>query len=313
LLVRFGDLAGQRSIFVRADAISALVVALIVIYVSVRLGKRTVDALLDSAPRGLAEQITAAVSRIDGVRKVAQVRLRGSGSQVFVDLRIAVPRHLSFEASHAITSQVHEAVHAIDSNADVVVDAVPTGENEGVLETIEAVAHRNHFDVHNITMHSTKSGVWVDLDLEVDPGLSFESAHSMATDLESRLSAELNLVKDATFGRIADINVHIEPHAKELVTGSELMPGDTLPYLEQIEATILEVPHARECQDVTVQQMEGKVYLAFHLLIDSDQSVADVHSISEEMENRLRRLFPELGRVVIHAEPHLKLKTAGEA
>jgi cation diffusion facilitator family transporter len=313
LLVRFGDLSGQRSIFVRADAISALVVALIVIYVSVRLGKRTVDALLDSAPRGLAEQITAAVSRIDGVRKVAQVRLRGSGSQVFVDLRIAVPRHLSFEASHAITSQVHEAVHAIDSNADVVVDAVPTGENEGVLETIEAVAHRNHFDVHNITMHSTKSGVWVDLDLEVDPGLSFESAHSMATDLESRLSAELNLVKDATFGRIADINVHIEPHAKELVTGSELMPGDTLPYLEQIEATILEVPHARECQDVTVQQMEGKVYLAFHLLIDSDQSVADVHSISEEMENRLRRLFPELGRVVIHAEPHLKLKTAGEA
>jgi divalent metal cation (Fe/Co/Zn/Cd) transporter len=39
------------------------------------------------------------------------------------------------------------------------------------------------------------------------------------------------------------------------------------------------------------------------LLIDADLSLADVHSIAEEMENRLRREFPKLGRVMIHAEP----------
>jgi divalent metal cation (Fe/Co/Zn/Cd) transporter len=47
------------------------------------------------------------------------------------------------------------------------------------------------------------------------------------------------------------------------------------------------------------------VYLAFHLLIDPQLSVADVHSVCEEMENRLRREFPQLGRVMIHAEPYI--------
>ncbi len=312
-LVKFGELTGQQAVFVRADAAAALVVALIVIYVSVRLGKRTVDALLDRAPSGLAARIMEAVSRIDGVRGVIQARVRGSGNQVFVDLRVAVPRHLSFEESHAVTSHVQEAVRALAPDADVVVDAVPTAEDEGLLEKIEAVAEGAHFDVHNITTHMTRSGVWVDLDLEVDPSITFERAHAMATDLETRLRAELSPSKDATLGQIADINVHIEPLAEELVTGLEMKPADTAAYLAGIESVRREIPHARATQDIAVQQLNGKVYLALHLLIDADQSVADVHSISEEMENRLRRQFPELGRVVIHAEPYQKPKSPSKS
>ncbi len=308
-LVKFGELTGLQSIFVRADAVAALVVALIVILVSLRLGKRTIDALLDRAPSGLAERIVSVVGRVDGVQRVTQTRVRGSGNQVFVDLRVAVPRHLSFEESHAVTHTVQEAVRAVSPNADVVVHAVPTAENEGVLERVEAVAARGHFAVHNITTHVTKSGMWIDLDLEVDPTITFERAHATATDLETQLRAELGQDKsmDAPH-QVADINVHIEPRALELVTGMELKPGDTSPYLEQIAAITREIPHARECQDVAIQQLDGKVYLALHLLIDADQSIADVHSISEELENRLRRQFPQLGRVVIHAEPYQKSK-----
>ncbi len=304
-LVKFGELTGQQAIFVRADAVAALIVALIVIDVSLRLGRRTVDALLDTAPSGLAAQIAAAAAAVDGVSRVAQTRVRGSGNQVFVDLRVAVPRYLSFEESHAVTHQVQEAVRAISPNADVVVHAAPTAENEGVLERIESVAARGHFAVHNITTHLTQRGMWIDLDLEVDPNVSFERAHALATDLETQLRAELDQ-REATMPmhRVADINVHIEPRALELVPGLELKPVDKSPYLEQIARIAEEIPHTRECQDVIVQRMDGKVYLALHLLIDPDQSVADVHSISEEMENRLRRQFPELGRVMIHAEPY---------
>ncbi|MDE3091707.1 MAG: cation diffusion facilitator family transporter, partial [Chloroflexota bacterium] len=313
-LVRFGELTGQQEIFVRADAVAALVVALIVIYVSLRLGKRTIDALLDRAPSGLAERIAAAAAGVDGVRRVMQTRVRGSGNQVFIDLRVAVPRHLSFEESHAVTHQVQEAVRSVSPNADVVVHAFPTAEDEGVLEKIEAIAARGHFAVHNITTHVTKSGMWIDLDLEVDPTITFDSAHAAASELEAQLRAELGQGKDATAAHpIADINVHIEPRALELVPGNELKPGDTSKYAERIRATAHEIPHARECQDVDVQQLDGKVYLAFHLLIDPDQSIADVHSISEEMENRLRRQFPELGRVVIHAEPYQKPKPAARS
>jgi cation diffusion facilitator family transporter len=303
-LVKFGEIIGQQAIFERADAGAALVVALIVIFVSVRLGGRTIDALLDRAPQGLAVQIADAVMRIEGVRRVIKTRVRGSGNQVFVDLSIAVPRHLSFEESHAVTHNVQDAVRRVSPQADVVVHAAPTPEGEGILEKIEAVAASGHYSVHNITMHMTKSGIWIDLDLEVDPKVTFEQAHLLATDLEQRLRTELGSGDNAlTEHRIADINAHIEPRRTELVTGSEMKPSDTSPYLEQIAATAHEIPHARDCQDIVIQRLDGRVYLALHLLIDADQSLADVHSICEELENRLRRQFPQLGRVVIHAEP----------
>ncbi|MCI0476138.1 MAG: cation-efflux pump [Anaerolineales bacterium] len=300
-LVWLGEQIGQKSVLMRADAIAALVVALIVIYVSIRLGKRTIDALLDTAPRGLAAQITATVARLDDVQQVMRTRVRGSGSQVFVELWVAVPRHLSFEESHAVTHQIRDAVHSVSPNADVVVTTVPSVENEGIFETIQSVAARSHLAVHNISTHLTKKGVWIDLDLEVAPGLSFDQAHALATDLETRLHAELGASKDVQ--RIADINVHIEPRAEELIKGQELTPQDAAKYIAQIHAFSQTIPHVRECQDIDVQRLDGQVYLAFHLRLDSDLSIADVHSATEEMENRLRREFPTLGRVVIHAEP----------
>lgn len=301
VFVKFGEATGQQSIFVRADAVAALVVALIVIYVSLQLGGRTVDALLDRAPRGLAGQISTAALRVAQVRSVMQTRVRGSGNQVFVDLRVAVPRHLSFEESHAVTHQVQDAVRAISPNADVVVHTVPAAENEGVLEKIQSVAASGHFAVHNVTTHLTQRGMWIDLDLEVDPKSTFERAHALATDLEAQLRAEL-----ASTRQVADVNVHIEPREEGLTKGVELVPGHASAYIERMDAVRREIPHARECQDIALQELNGRVYLSLHLLIDPDRPIAEVHSIAEDMENRLRREFPQLGRVMIHAEPYRK-------
>jgi len=49
-----------------ADPVAALFVAGVVVYVSSRLARRTVDALLDAAPAGVRNQIVAAVSAVDG-------------------------------------------------------------------------------------------------------------------------------------------------------------------------------------------------------------------------------------------------------
>jgi cation diffusion facilitator family transporter len=303
-LVWLGEQIGQKSVLMRADTVAALIVALIVIWVSVQLGRRTIDPLLDTAPHGLAERIAAVVSQVGEVQQVQRTRVRGSGSQVFVELRVAVPRHLSFEESHQVTHQIRDVVHAVAPRADVVVTTVPLAENEGVFETIQSIAARGHFAVHNISTHLTKKGMWIDLDLEVDPGITFDKAHAVATNLETRLRAELGASRDSQ--RIADINVHIEPRAAELVNGNELTPRDAAKYVERIHANCGDIPHVRTCQEIDAQKLDGQVYLAFHMQLDPDLSIADVHSVTEEMENRLRREFPLLGRVVIHAEPYRK-------
>jgi cation diffusion facilitator family transporter len=302
--VRLGAMTGHKAAFMGADAVAALVVAAIVVYVSVQLGRRTVDALLDRAPSGLAGQISAVVARVGNVRSVKQIRVRDSGNQIFVDLRVAVPRHLSFEESHAVTHQIRDAVRTVAPNADVTAKAVPTDDDEGVLERIQSVAARGHFAVHNISTHLTKRGLWIDLDLEVPADLSFEEAHALATQLEMQLGAELSQTALPTGARkVMDINVHIEPRAGSVVEGKELQRRDAAEYIARIEANRREIPRTHRCRDVQVQQVDGRIYLAFHLLVDADLPVAEVHGIAEEMENRLRREFPQLGRVVIHTEP----------
>jgi divalent metal cation (Fe/Co/Zn/Cd) transporter len=212
-----------------------------------------------------------------------------------------VPRHLSFEESHTVTRDVQSAVRAVAPNADVVVNTIPVAQNEGVMEKVIALAARGHYAIHNITTHWTKRGMWIDLDLEVDPHTSFERAHAMASDLEMRLRTQL-----ASTQRVADVNVHIEPRDPALVQGVEVSPRDARQYVERIEAIQLRVPHTRGVQDIALQQLDRRVYLSFHLLIDRDQTVKEVHAIAEEVENRLRRDLPQLGRVVIHTEPYTK-------
>jgi divalent metal cation (Fe/Co/Zn/Cd) transporter len=193
-------------------------------------------------------------------------------------------------------------VHTISSGADVVVHTVPVSENEGVLERIQTVAAREHLAVHNVTTHWTERGTWIDLDLEVDPKVSFERAHALATGLAGHLRAELHGGK--LVSSIADISVHIEPQHEALVMGSDIKPAESARFVTRIEAIAQELRYAGGCRDVELHKMNDKVYLSLQLLIDASRPISDVHDIAEEMEARLRREFPQLGRVVIHTEPY---------
>jgi cation diffusion facilitator family transporter len=302
ILVKIGEYrGGDKTIFERADAIAALVVSAIVIFVSYKLGRRAIDALLDRAPQGLAEQISKSVQEIAGIRRVTRTRVRDVGNRIFVDMTIDVPRHLSFEESHEVTERAQNVVRSIVQEADVVVHTVPIADGEGILEKIQTVASREHVSVHNVTTHWTEQGIWIDLDLEVDPNLNFERAHEQATTLETKLRAELIGMDAST--PIAGINAHIEPRSEESGIGIQLEPVDAKPYAEQVMAIGLEFLQSCGCHDIQLHKVSGKIYLSFHMLVSTGVSIAEVHAIAEEMENRLRRDFPELGRVVIHTEP----------
>src|ERR1019366_5964859 len=67
----------------KADPLAALAVAGIVVYITLRLGKKTVDALVDAAPPGYSELIADTVARVSGVLSLDRIRARQSGSRLF--------------------------------------------------------------------------------------------------------------------------------------------------------------------------------------------------------------------------------------
>ena len=115
-----------RLLFLRnADAIAALGVSALVVWVSVRLGRRTLDALIDRAPEGMEQRIISAVERVEGVRNCHNVRMRYSGPILFLDLHILVDGTQSLAQAHLLTETIEEVIRGFAPNADVTVHPEP--------------------------------------------------------------------------------------------------------------------------------------------------------------------------------------------
>jgi len=93
-----------------ADPVAALFVAGVVVSVSWRLARRTIDALLDAAPGGVRNKIIAAVSKVDGLLEVDRVRIRRAGNRYFADLHIGLARTVTFLGSEQVADAVTGAV-----------------------------------------------------------------------------------------------------------------------------------------------------------------------------------------------------------
>jgi cation diffusion facilitator family transporter len=110
----------------KGDAIAALVVAVIVIYVSAELGIRSIQALLDAAPRnGEYERIIEEVGKMKGISDVHAVRIRSSGAGWFVDMHVTMDGDMTLKESHALTEKVERKVQKILPKSDVTVHVEP--------------------------------------------------------------------------------------------------------------------------------------------------------------------------------------------
>src|SRR5512139_3488061 len=103
----------------KADAIAAIVVAIIVIFVSLQMGKRTVQALLDTAPAKLPGEIKIAVEAVPGVVECHHVRVREAGPYLFVDAHVALAGNPPLSEAHDIVLKIEEVIRQIAPRSDV--------------------------------------------------------------------------------------------------------------------------------------------------------------------------------------------------
>src|SRR6185437_887865 len=108
-----------------SDPVAALCVAGVVVYVSWRLARRTIDSLLDAAPAGVRNQIITAVAGVQGLLEIDRVRIRRAGNRYFADLSIGLARNVTFQRSEQVVGAVTAAVRDVLPGADVVVRSIP--------------------------------------------------------------------------------------------------------------------------------------------------------------------------------------------
>src|SRR5208283_2246244 len=96
-----------------ADAIAGIMVALLIAYAALGLGKKTVAVLMDAAPEGLTDQIASITRAVDGVIKIEKIRVKPAGPFAFVEMSLDVSRTLSLENVQSICSSIEKKVREL--------------------------------------------------------------------------------------------------------------------------------------------------------------------------------------------------------
>lgn len=281
-----------------ADALAGLAVAAIILWVGSQLGKRTLDALLDVAPKGLQQEIAMAVGRMDGVLDVDRVRVRRAGNRHFVDATVSVARTASLEQVHALSDAIEKRIGEIVPS-DVMVHAEPRApQGEHLFEAIRAVAQRMGLAIHDVTALQHAGQLFIELHLEVDENLSLRDAHRQATELEEGIRK----LRDGS----TDVNIHIEPLGRHIAT-PDAGAGEMKQLSRSIEDFLNSLPAEFDelvnCHDVRVRQVEHHILASCHCTMRGALPITQVHDVTATLEDRVKAKFPQIYRVTIHPEP----------
>ncbi len=280
----------------QADTYAALAVSVFLAVIGWRVGRSTLDTLLDAAPKGLVEKLTAVAAAVPGVVSVDRLRMRDAGTQHFIDVLVTVSRSLPLDQVVLIKQEVEQRIEELAPGCEATITADPAQlDDETVMERVLLVARNLALAVHHVTVQEVEGRLVLALDLEVDGAASLEEAHAVATRLENALRGE--------FGPATEVDTHIEPLALHPMKGEEGSAG-----LRGEVGAVLAEAALRDGAIVNVHNVRVRVcpeglVVHFHARVDPAMTVDQAHGRVHGLESALRAARPEIVRVISHVEP----------
>ena len=281
--------------FAWGDSAAAVAVAVMISILGLRLGRSTIETLLDRAPEGASEKAIAAIQSVPGVVGVERLRARMVGPTHFIDAIVNVPRTYPIDRVEAIKKNAQAAVSRTLGDADLTFTAVPVArDNESVRERIMVIARNSGLAVHHVTVHDLGGKLTVSIDLEVDGEMELLAAHDIAHELERSIRED--------FGEDVEVDTHIEPLEPELPHGTDAAP-ERVEVIKAALAGFAGNGAIHDIHNVRVRDTDAGEIVNFHCRAAPSMSVIKVHENVDEIERALRRAFPSIKRVISHAEP----------
>jgi divalent metal cation (Fe/Co/Zn/Cd) transporter len=289
-------LGGVALGYSRADAAAALVVAVFICVAGWRLGRRTIDALTDTAPAGVSERVAAIARRVPGVVSVESVRARPAGAVLFVELAVGVSRTLPLDRVTAIKERLTRAIRADLPKAETTIMTEPRAlDDETVRERVTLIARNSGLAVHHVAVQALADRLSVSADLEVEGTLPLAAAHETASRLEDAIREEL--------GPDVEVETHIEPLPAVVLTGRDAAAARVAEIGAGLATLAAGIDGLGDVHNVRVRETTDGEIVNFHCLVDPALSVSAVHDLVDGIERGVRRRFPTIARAIGHAEP----------
>ncbi len=119
-----------------ADIIAAVVVAIIMLYISLNIGKESALVLLDQAPSDeKLNQLSQLISKYPGVLSFHSLRARTAGRKIFVDVSVHLKANLPLVDAHNVAENLeNEILEKCPDVKEVVVHMEPEAPHDSGIE-----------------------------------------------------------------------------------------------------------------------------------------------------------------------------------
>ncbi len=290
----------------QADAIAALGVSCIVLWVSFHLIRETMDALLDHAPGNLPAEITTKLAQLSTVNEVRQIRMRRVGKKYFTDVLVTTPRTATFTQIHILTEQIKtviaQIIRSIDITADIdtIIQIEPiTAANESLYERIFQLALESYIHIHDLCIRQVDSLLEVDFDIEVPGEHTLEEVHVIASRLEQNIKQDIPAIVRVTSHLEAPSSTIL--HSKDVTNQQKELVEAICQIATQITETAS--PHDIHVFKNVDEAQSNSFDIMFHTCFPKQMSIQQVHNQAEVIKRALRIQYPFLGAIIIHTEP----------
>jgi cation diffusion facilitator family transporter len=304
--VRPADVAHQYG-HGKAEHLSALAEATILVAASVLIAWRSIAHLVGSSPSRVeatwyALLVIVVVIVIDVSRTTiswrASRRYRSAalgasalhfGSDLvgstavlvgLVLVRAGYARADSAAALFVAVLVLFAAARLMKRNVDVLMDRVPLEAEEAARAAIAGIEPA--VDVRRLRMRQAGPRQFADVVITVPPGAAVGQGHEAA-----------DRVEEAVHGALpgSDVVVHVEPQEDEAAIR------------DRAHAAALGVPQVREVHNVSVLDVGGRTEVSLHLKLPGDVSLEDAHEVATAVERAIVERVPEVDAVQTHLEP----------
>jgi cation diffusion facilitator family transporter len=290
--------------FPLGDAIAALMVAIIVIWISVRLGLSTINALMDKVPREEYEIIKNFVQNEFPDYEIKRLRLRESGPLIIGDLTILFPSFLAVDDFHAVSDTMHKKLEMLIPHLDLMINAHPKDINPQIKQlnasTVQKVINSIklpdaiEYQTHNVTLYKNQ-GTKIDLDLELPNELTLSEAYKLLEYFRTEIKAKIK--------EIDEVHIHLEPFQRTKKYFDNEIIRNTNELKIKIKKILESIPEILAISSIELSDHKGRLIIHLELGLDGNKRLEEAHEVTYIVEARIFQSVSDIDKIFIHLVP----------
>jgi cation diffusion facilitator family transporter len=282
------------------DPIAALGVSALVSVVSFQLGKRTIDVLLDTAPKGMVNEVLKEVNAVNGVLDVGTVRIRPSGAYLFLDISVGIAKDESHRVVHSIVHEIKSRLQNKIPKSDVVVSTFPVdtarGEDKEIYHTVKLIVDEFPVftNIHNIHVYEVAGKKYIAIHIEVKESMSLNESH--------KLSHKISEMVQGAVSDVEEVSVNFEYVNRQYIAAEDIT-CQREDVIREINRLINVEPERLNCHDIKIYSMGDRLTLFLHCELDGDYTIDKIQMISEDISDKIKNRIKNIESIHVHLEP----------